>query len=61
MVVNNAKSISQKESSDKEDKDKGTNLSFVQNNYSPKSLSRAEVYRQTKNQISTMKEVLDTV
>ena len=61
VVVNNAKSISQKESSDKEDKDKGTNLSFVQNNYSPKSLSRAEVYRQTKNQISTMKEVLDTV
>ena len=29
--------------------------SFVQNNYSPKPLSRIEIYRQTKNQFSTLK------
>lgn len=33
----------------------GTNVQFVQNNYSPKALSRLDIYRQTKNQISTMK------
>lgn len=33
----------------------GGTFSFVQNNYSPKPLSRIEIYRQTKNQISTMK------
>ena len=30
-------------------------ITFTQNNYSPKALSRTEIYRQTKNQISTMK------
>lgn len=30
-------------------------INFVQNNYSPKALSRIEIYRQTNNQISTMK------
>ena len=30
-------------------------FSYVQNNYSPKALSRAEIYRQTKNQFSTVK------
>lgn len=30
-------------------------VSFVQNNYSPKALSRIEIYRQTKNQISTLR------
>ena len=29
---------------------------YVQNNYSPKALSSAEIYRQTKNQISTVKK-----
>lgn len=38
-----------------------TELKFVQNNYSPKSLSRVDIYRQTKNQISTMKGVLETL
>lgn len=33
-------------------------LSFTQNNYSPKALSNAEIYRQTKNQISTVKGAL---
>lgn len=32
------------------------NYQFVQNNYSPKALSRIEIYRQTKNQFSTFKE-----
>ena len=32
---------------------------FIQNNYSPKELSRIDIYRQTKNQISMMKGVLD--
>lgn len=30
-------------------------VTFVQNNYSPKALSRYEIYRQTNNQISMMK------
>lgn len=37
----------------------GGTFSFVQNNYSPKSLSRIEIYRQTKNQISTMKGLVE--
>ena len=34
-----------------------TNLQYTQNNYSPKALSRADIYRNTKNQLSTVKEV----
>lgn len=30
-------------------------ITFTQNNYSPKTLSKLEIYRQTKNQISAMK------
>jgi hypothetical protein len=30
-------------------------ISLVQNNYSPKALSRFEIYRQTKNQLLTVK------
>ena len=33
-------------------------LNYTQNNYSPKTLSRAEIYRQTKNQLSTVKGAL---
>lgn len=33
-------------------------IQFVQNNTSPKALSPAEVYRQTKNQLSKVKEVV---
>lgn len=36
-----------------------TSLSFVQNNYSPEALSDVEIYRQTKNQISTVREALN--
>jgi len=33
-------------------------VNFTQNNYSPKALSTAEIYRQTNNQISKAKEAL---
>lgn len=36
----------------------GKSVSYVQNNYSPKALSSAEIYRQTKNQLSTTKGAL---
>lgn len=36
------------------------NYNFVQNNYSPTALSRTEIYRDTKNQISQMKEATGT-
>lgn len=32
---------------------------FTQNNYSPKSLSRLDIYRQTRNQFSAFKEEMD--
>ena len=32
-------------------------INFTQNNYSPKALSRTEIYRQTKNQISQLRGV----
>ena len=35
-------------------------INFTQNNYSPKALSRIDIYRQTKNQISMMKGVMAT-
>lgn len=34
--------------------------SFTQNNYSPKPLSRIEIYRQTNNQFSAMREAVKT-
>lgn len=34
------------------------NITFIQNNYSPKALSRTDIYRQTKNQVSNMKGAL---
>ena len=36
----------------------GVTYSFTQNNYSPKALSKTEVYRQTKNQFSMAKEAI---
>ena len=33
-------------------------ISFTQNNYSPKSLSRSEIYRQTKNQFSAFERTV---
>jgi tape measure domain-containing protein len=37
---------------------KETKVSFIQNNYSPKALSRLEIYRQTRNQISALRGVV---
>ncbi len=37
----------------------GNTYQFTQNNYSPKALSRIEIYRQTRNQFSAMKEALE--
>lgn len=37
------------------DKKQGNSYNFVQNNYSPKPLSRIDIYRQTKNQFSAVK------
>lgn len=38
----------------------GNSYSFVQNNYSPKALSRIDIYRQTKNQFSALKGSVET-
>lgn len=37
---------------------KVNNISFTQNNYSPKALSRSEIYRDTSNQFSALKEAV---
>lgn len=36
----------------------GTNVTFIQNNNSPKALSRIEIYRQTRNQLAQFKEAV---
>lgn len=41
--------------------DQPTSINFTQNNYSPKELSRIDIYRQTKNQISMIKGVKGVV
>lgn len=46
-------------SNDKTTTSTDNNISFVQNNYSPKELSRVDIYRQTKNQISTLKGLVN--
>lgn len=38
----------------------GNTYQFTQNNYSPKALSRVEIYRQTKNQFSAMKRMVES-
>lgn len=38
----------------------GNSYNFIQNNYSPKALSRTEIYRQTKNQFSAMERMVET-
>lgn len=39
----------------------GSSINFVQNNYSPKSLSRKEIYRQTKNELAWAKGVVGNI
>ena len=41
-------------------KSKGNTFQFTQNNYSPKALSRVEIYRQTKNQFSAIERMMET-
>ena len=41
-----------------EPKTTSQNFTFTQNNYSPKSLSRVDIYRQTRNQFSMAKEAV---
>lgn len=36
----------------------GTTIAFTQNNYSPKALSRVEIYRQTRNQLSAVERMV---
>lgn len=36
----------------------GTTYQFTQNNYSPKALSRIDIYRQTKNQFSALERMV---
>ena len=38
----------------------GNNYNLIQNNYSPKALSRIDIYRQTKNQFSALKGLVET-
>ena len=38
----------------------GNVYQFTQNNYSPKALSRVDIYRQTKNQFSAMERMVET-
>ena len=40
-------------------KSSSTSFNFTQNNYSPKALSRVDIYRQTKNQFSMVKEAVN--
>lgn len=40
-------------------KPKGNTYNFTQNNYSPKALSRGEIYRQTKNQFAAMERMTE--
>ena len=35
-------------------------IEFTQNNYSPKSLSSTDIYRQTKNQFTAIERMLET-
>lgn len=38
----------------------GNSYQFIQNNYSPKALSRVEIYRRTKNQFSEVKGLIES-
>ena len=51
-----AVSSSSGSSRNKSDDSTGQSFSFTQNNYSPKALSRTDIYRQTKNQFSAIRE-----
>ena len=64
LVAGNGVTNRRNNSNEEQENQNGTNASsgntylFTQNNYSPKALSRIEIYRQTRNQFTAMKEVL---
>ena len=43
------------EDSDSTGKNQNGGMTFIQNNYSPKELSRIDIYRQTKNQFAMLR------
>lgn len=58
--IDRARGSVQIDQKDKEDKStEPTKFEFTQNNYSPKALSREDIYRQTKNQFSRLKELVN--
>jgi hypothetical protein len=59
MQLHTAKIIEKEEKSEKDEKS-GNTYQFIQNNTSPKSLSRIEIYRQTKNQFTKFKQEVDS-
>jgi len=63
-ITSNIPNVLGKDSSDNEinqngRNQQGTSVSFTQNNYSPKSLSRLDIYRQTRNQVSALKGLVN--
>lgn len=58
MSARSTISSSVPDSTDSTVSDAGTTFNFTQNNYSPKALSRVEIYRQTNNQFSAFKRAV---
>ena len=51
----------QNEDSANQNSKPASNTTFIQNNYSPKALTREEIYRQTRNQFAMARKVVETV
>jgi len=61
QAVNLASAINNSRNPDDDpDGSGGSVFNYTQNNYSPKALTTSEIYRKTKNQVSTVKEALST-
>jgi hypothetical protein len=58
-TINSASTSGSSESTQSAKNAPGANYVFNQNNYSPKALSRLEIYRQTKNQFSSLKGLVN--
>ncbi len=58
-LISAAQAVNQTSTSADDNGSSTSPITFEQNNYSPESLSPAEVYRQTKNQLSQAKSLLD--
>ncbi len=59
-AVERAQSEQDTDSDESVDNTTNNSVTFIQNNTSPKSLSNAEIYRQTNNQLSVVKGALTT-